>query len=707
MSAVIGLLFGANAQSNVTELHQATTVKQAKVVGDHIDRSSSTAKPAHFLNNGNRGGDENLLGSQIGTTTYDLQTNSANPNRLVVNADGKIQATWTGSSVTDAQYADRGTYYNYYNGSEWTGAVQERLEGSASSQRSGWPSNAFTAEGEIIISHNPATGKYNQFMMTRPVAGTGDWTTKALTEFSGIWPRIATVGDTVYVVYANTTGDTDNDDYKTVFARSYDMGATWDTVNMLLPGLDTSVVRMGGDIYSIRAKGSNVYIVSGATTNNLMFWKSTDYGQSFTMTTILDLGLGDYDISSETDSIDVNNDQVIDTIISHDGAPDLIIDANGQAHVWTGKMFITDDGTGAGYSYFPGVMGLLYWNESFGADSIQENEEVKVIDLNESGGNSFVEGSTLYYEYGNGNAMYGIGGISTPSAALDPLTGKIYVVYTAPSELTDLDIDLNVDDQLPYREIYGYVGTPDSAGKFTWTPPVNLTNSARLFYENMFPQVADLADGKVHMMWQRDDNPGIAVGEGAIDVVKENNIIYHAFDYTSFANAAPKASFDTTTLSCATTKFEAIVLSGDVRSFRWDFGDGLISTEREPTHTYTAQGNYDVKLTVSNPWGSSDTTITISKPCVGIEELSVANTVAVYPNPTEGNLSINLTTFENSDIQVSIFNTLGSLVSVQNVNSVFGTSSIDVDLANQTNGVYFVQIKVANEVITKKVTLNK
>ncbi len=40
----------------------------------------------------------------------------------------------------------------------------------------------------------------------------------------------------------------------------------------------------------------------------------------------------------------------------------------------------------------------------------------------------------------------------------------------------------------------------------------------------------------------------------------------------------------------------------------WDFGDGTTSTEQNPVHTYTAAGDYDVSLTVSNAGGSGTTT---------------------------------------------------------------------------------------------------
>lgn len=46
--------------------------------------------------------------------------------------------------------------------------------------------------------------------------------------------------------------------------------------------------------------------------------------------------------------------------------------------------------------------------------------------------------------------------------------------------------------------------------------------------------------------------------------------------------------------------------SGQVNSWRWDFGDGKASTEQNPTHTYWTHGVYNVILTVSNEYGQAD-----------------------------------------------------------------------------------------------------
>jgi PKD repeat protein len=50
--------------------------------------------------------------------------------------------------------------------------------------------------------------------------------------------------------------------------------------------------------------------------------------------------------------------------------------------------------------------------------------------------------------------------------------------------------------------------------------------------------------------------------------------------------------------------------SGQVNTWRWDFGDGKASSEQNPIHTYWTAGVYNVILTVSNDYGQADVTKT-------------------------------------------------------------------------------------------------
>jgi PKD repeat protein/Zn-dependent protease len=76
--------------------------------------------------------------------------------------------------------------------------------------------------------------------------------------------------------------------------------------------------------------------------------------------------------------------------------------------------------------------------------------------------------------------------------------------------------------------------------------------------------------------------------------------------------SAPSTDFYTTTRSgSAPLRVSFFDLSEGTLPLRflWDFGDGTTSTEQNPTHTFTQNGRYTVKITVTNSYGQDSKTI--------------------------------------------------------------------------------------------------
>ncbi len=74
--------------------------------------------------------------------------------------------------------------------------------------------------------------------------------------------------------------------------------------------------------------------------------------------------------------------------------------------------------------------------------------------------------------------------------------------------------------------------------------------------------------------------------------------------------AAPLADFDATpkTGGKPLTVVFTDKSTGNIDTRQWDFGDDGVSTDRSPTHTYRAAGQYTVKLTARGPGGSDTIT---------------------------------------------------------------------------------------------------
>ncbi|AGB02186.1 PKD domain-containing protein [Methanoregula formicica] len=71
---------------------------------------------------------------------------------------------------------------------------------------------------------------------------------------------------------------------------------------------------------------------------------------------------------------------------------------------------------------------------------------------------------------------------------------------------------------------------------------------------------------------------------------------------------APVAQFDAHyAFTTIPTKVEFVdtSLGSKPMTWEWDFGDGVTSTEQNPSHTYLRRGTYTVKLTVKNAYGTS------------------------------------------------------------------------------------------------------
>ncbi|MFA5221141.1 MAG: PKD domain-containing protein [Methanoregula sp.] len=107
--------------------------------------------------------------------------------------------------------------------------------------------------------------------------------------------------------------------------------------------------------------------------------------------------------------------------------------------------------------------------------------------------------------------------------------------------------------------------------------------------------------------------------------------------YVSAADLIPVAAFSATpTTGTAPHTITFIDASSNFpTAWSWTFGDGSISTEQNPTHTYTDAGIYTVSLTATNAAGSDTATttdyITISKVALPIASFTADSNSGTAP----------------------------------------------------------------------------
>ncbi len=89
-----------------------------------------------------------------------------------------------------------------------------------------------------------------------------------------------------------------------------------------------------------------------------------------------------------------------------------------------------------------------------------------------------------------------------------------------------------------------------------------------------------------------------------------------------------------------------------------------------------------------------------------VNETNIDSHVSVYPNPSSGNVNVDLAVFDLGQTNVTIYNVVGDVIEQIDYN-VINPKRLRFDLDNQPNGVYFVKVKTKTGVATKKLVLNK
>jgi len=123
--------------------------------------------------------------------------------------------------------------------------------------------------------------------------------------------------------------------------------------------------------------------------------------------------------------------------------------------------------------------------------------------------------------------------------------------------------------------------------------------------------------------------------------------------------------------------------------------------------SYSSAANAMIKFTNVNGYGDDmyidDVNVTN---VTGIENLQLNNALNVYPNPTSGQLSVALSMPVTGNFQVRVLDVMGRTIStISEVNSLGGT--YNVDLSQNANGLYFVEVITDGATVIRKVLLDK
>ncbi len=456
----------------------------------------------------------------IGETWYDNQTNSGMGNRLIAWEDGTLSAAWI-RSMTPTAYADRGTGYNYFDGTSWGPYPTERIE----DQRTGWPSIApYGENGEIVVAHL-ASGLYFSWRETK---GTGDWNYFTLLGPAEVpdllWPKMITTGennDVIHVIAsAGNAVEYEGLTNALLYSRSTDGGLTWDPENVILEGMTSEFTSgWGGDDYTwAQPVGETIAFVAFDGIKDGIVMKSTDGGNNWERITFY----------ASPDPFFDGNGGNLPQCGGGDGYNAIVLDDENMVHVAFGRQIHLDDTPDDdAWSYYPYSDGLVYWNETMPAmDTAMIQADILPVDWTTM--NLYQNGNLAAWTQPNGDDT--IVGVATYYASLTSMPQLVAFRDGAGNKIIQVfysALSVGFDNsEYNYRHVWGRFTEGD--GRFS--AYTDYTGDVfHIFSECVYPAVAQQSnDDYFHLIYQTDNMPGNSIqpSDGPMHDPILNNMVY-------------------------------------------------------------------------------------------------------------------------------------------------------------------------------------
>ncbi len=151
---------------------------------------------------------------------------------------------------------------------------------------------------------------------------------------------------------------------------------------------------------------------------------------------------------------------------------------------------------------------------------------------------------------------------------------------------------------------------------------------------------------------------------------------------------------------------------GNTTTWLWHFlgGTPAVSSEKNPVVTYGTVGTYDVQLIVGNGI-YTDTLLMVGYIVVDFPaftgEKEGSFTCTVLPNPGNGNITLNLNSSQAEQLELSVFDMIGTLVYSEKDVPLVGQLSKGLNLTGLPEGVYFLKIAGKQMMITRKLIIKR
>ncbi len=163
----------------------------------------------------------------------------------------------------------------------------------------------------------------------------------------------------------------------------------------------------------------------------------------------------------------------------------------------------------------------------------------------------------------------------------------------------------------------------------------------------------------------------------------------------------------TTSGTQPTFNFDATAsINGDV--YTWDFGDGNVGTGITTSHTYSANGVYNVVLTVEDTTACTSVAVDSAsiEVNIGLEENPIEGSLAVFPNPAVDQVQIEFDVVNSAKASIRLVDAQGRTLISESSNAQGATFKHNLNLNGIASGVYVIEIQSGELVAQRRLRVN-
>ena len=228
---------------------------------------------------------------------------------------------------------------------------------------------------------------------------------------------------------------------------------------------------------------------------------------------------------------------------------------------------------------------------------------------------------------------------------------------------------------------------------------ISLENTINLCSGDAYPMLSAIYHPENNYQWLKD---GVTIsGATSADLATTQDGVYTvqvtnpgACSNTSTAvnvvsNLLPAVSFSG--LDTAICELDAALTLVGVPAGGTFTGTGINGNVFDPA--VATAGLYDISYTYTNA-GGCDTTVIQSVEvtvCTGIGAKTNVSAINLFPNPNEGNFTLEFNANVNSALSITISDVTGKIVYTENASSVRGLNRVNLNVSNLQKGFYLLK----------------